>query len=637
MSQSNENKNKPLILMVDDVPKNLQVLGSILGANEYLITPAMSGEQALARVEQLMPDLILLDVMMPGIDGFETCRKIKANPKTQDIPIIFLTARTETVDIVKGFNVGAVDYVTKPFQAEELLTRVATQISLRQKTNELKRLYTELKQSEEKYRGLFDTSVDAIIRINESFEVEDVNPGALNLLGQSINSQCMFTDFLPIEQQSTIKQIISQEVTKNGYSNAFECDIIQSSNSRIPVEMRLWRSAEEDKSLWILVRDISERKAMERLRDDVDRIMRHDLKNPLSGIIGLSDMLLMNDNCSDEQNNWIKQIRASGRQALEMIDHSLDIFKMEQGKYVLLPIPCNLVSILTKIKTDFYQMLYTKKIETLFFIYEKPMNEQDVYSVYGEKRLLETLMANLIKNAIEASPANEKISVTFETDSDMHHIIIHNQGIIPQDLRDRFFEKYATSGKKTGTGLGTYSAKLIANYHNGDIQFQSDEHNGTRISVLLPKSPQDTFQQNTTPPKKTEKEPIFNKQIRILVADDSPNNMLMIGHYLEPFPCVLDLAENGQVCVDYFKTSTYDLVLIDLQMPVMDGFEAITEIRKFETENNCAPTPVVALSADYEEKVREASINAGCNDFLPKPVSEKNIRDLIVYYCQSKD
>jgi len=639
MLQSEQKKKKPLILIVDDVPKNLQVLGSILGASDYLITPAMSGEQALARVEQLMPDLILLDVMMPGIDGFETCRQIKANAKTQDIPVIFLTAKTETVDVVKGFNVGAVDYVLKPFQAEELLTRVKTQISLKQKTNELKRLYTELKQSEKKYKGLFDTSIDAIIRINTSFEILDINPGAKTLLGLSCDSLPVFTEFLSIDSHKQFKNIVEKQVMQHGYSEAFDSQLIQISKTKIPVEMRLWLSAENDTDLWILIRDISERKEMEQLREDVDRIMRHDLKNPLSGIIGLSDMLMMYDNFQEDQKNWIEQIRISGRQALEMIDHSLDIFKMEQGRYEFLPIPCNLVPILKKIETDFSQLLYTKKSELLFFIQDKPMNDQDIYAVSGEKRLLESLFANLIKNAIEASPHNEKITVTLTNETDMHRLIIHNQGVIPKDLQDRFFEKYATSGKKTGTGLGTYSAMLIAKTHDGDIQFQSNEHEGTYLYVLLPVSSQDTFQQNeiSTQNQISPKKPVFDRQIRILVADDSPNNMLMIGHYLEPFPCVLDLAENGQVCVDYFKTGSYDLILVDLQMPVMDGFEAISEIRSFENENACSPTPIVALSADNDERLQQKLENIGCNEFMTKPISEKCVRDLIVCYCQSPD
>ena len=646
MSQSNTPREKPLILMVDDVPKNLQVLGNILG-DQYLITPAMSGEQALARVEQLMPDLILLDVMMPGIDGFETCRQIKANQKTKEIPIIFLTAKVETVDVLKGFNVGAVDYVAKPFQAEELLTRVETHISLRKKTVELKSLYTELKQSEEKYHGLFDSSIDAIIRINSDFQIKDANPGSEKLFGYPIEKivKNSFTFFLTPDKEKSLKKIITQEVYTNGYSKAFESEILKKDQDQdttsIPVEMRLWTSGESDKGIWILIKDNSETKAMQQLRDDVDRIMRHDLKNPLSGIIGLSDLLkVANDGFSDDQKQWIEQIHKSGLQALTMVNHSMDIFKMEQGKYTYLPIPCNLVPIFKKIEIDFFQLLRSKRLDILFSIQNKPVNEKDIYSVMGEKALLETLFANLIKNAIEASPDNQSISINVFPDNDEHKITIHNQGTIPKKIQNKFFDKYATSGKKGGTGLGTYSAKLITKTHNGNINFISNETDGTKLIVSLPKSSQDTIQQNSknieiNSNTSIKEIPKFKKQLRMLVADDSPNNMLLIGHYLEKFPCVIDFADNGKACVDYFKTSKYDLVLVDLQMPVMNGLDAITNIRAYEKENTCIPTPIVAISADNDESIKKQCLDVGCNEFLSKPFSEDNIQNIVVNFCKN--
>ncbi len=121
----------PQILIVDDTPKNLQVLGTVLKKEGYSIIVAQNGLQALEATEKVPPDLILLDVMMPELDGFETCKRLKENPETREIPVIFLTARIETEDIVKGFDFGAVDYVTKPFNATELLARCRTHLTLR--------------------------------------------------------------------------------------------------------------------------------------------------------------------------------------------------------------------------------------------------------------------------------------------------------------------------------------------------------------------------------------------------------------------------------------------------------------------------------------------------------------------------
>lgn len=126
------------ILIVDDTPANLQVLGQMLKAKGYEVIAALSGKDAQTAIEKRPEiDLILLDVMMPEMDGFETCRRIKEQPESKHIPIIFLTAKTETADIVEGFTAGGVDYVTKPFNREELLARVKTHVELKKAREEL--------------------------------------------------------------------------------------------------------------------------------------------------------------------------------------------------------------------------------------------------------------------------------------------------------------------------------------------------------------------------------------------------------------------------------------------------------------------------------------------------------------------
>ncbi len=137
----------PSILLVDDTPTNLKILVEYFSDGGYDISVATSGEAALKQIEANLPDLILLDVMMPGIDGFETCRRIKANPVTKDVPVIFMTALTETSDKVKGFEAGAVDYVTKPLHQEEVRARVNTHLTLR-------RMHQELEEKEKQTEGL---------------------------------------------------------------------------------------------------------------------------------------------------------------------------------------------------------------------------------------------------------------------------------------------------------------------------------------------------------------------------------------------------------------------------------------------------------------------------------------------------
>jgi len=139
-------EKKGNILIVDDTTKNIQVLASVLDEQGYSVKAATDGKQALAAVEKSIPDLILLDIMMPEMDGFETIRELKKNPLWQNVPVIFLTAKIETEDIVHGFELGAVDYITKPFNSSELLARVNTHIALKKATETIARISNERKE-----------------------------------------------------------------------------------------------------------------------------------------------------------------------------------------------------------------------------------------------------------------------------------------------------------------------------------------------------------------------------------------------------------------------------------------------------------------------------------------------------------
>jgi PleD family two-component response regulator len=150
MEEKHSRKN---ILIVDDTPENLTVLRQILTEDGYRVRPALSGEIALKTVQADLPDLILLDIVMPGMDGFEVCRKLKAREKTRDVPIIFISALSEIEDKMRAFSQGGVDYISKPFNTEEVLARVKTHLtlyslvnSLEQKNIKLKKVLDEVKQ-----------------------------------------------------------------------------------------------------------------------------------------------------------------------------------------------------------------------------------------------------------------------------------------------------------------------------------------------------------------------------------------------------------------------------------------------------------------------------------------------------------
>ncbi len=185
------------LLVVDDTPANLQTLAAILKEKGYQISVATNGRQALEVVARVQPALILLDVMMPEMDGFETCRRLKADEHSRDIPVIFLTAKTETTDIVQGFELGAVDYVAKPFNTHELLARVGTHLALRRQQRELQENYRRLSELER----LRDSLVHMV--------VHDLRSPLLGLSGCLQMLQMDLADKLEAEQAEDLETALA--------------------------------------------------------------------------------------------------------------------------------------------------------------------------------------------------------------------------------------------------------------------------------------------------------------------------------------------------------------------------------------------------------------------------------------------
>ena len=353
------------ILIVDDHPLNLQFLGSILGREGHRVSVAASGEEALGVALNEGPDLVISDLRMPGMDGFELQGRLRQHQETRDLPVIFLTASENPEDERRGLEEGAVDFLTKPVNPPVMIARVRTHLRLQDALRQLKR-------------------------------------------------------------QNEI-------LTENT-----------------------------------------------RLQEEVDAISRHDLKNPLTAILALPEALLAGGNLTAAQDRALQAIHRAGLVMLEMVNRSLDVLKMERGTYVPAREPVDLLDTLRQVLHPLQGTMAQERLASRILIKGREALKGDRVSVQSDRLLLYSMFSNLVKNAVEASPPDSEVTIEIETTGALE-VRITNRGEVPGEIRERFFENYSTSGKSKGTGLGTYSAHLIARTLGGRLDLDTSEQGSTLL------------------------------------------------------------------------------------------------------------------------------------------------------------
>lgn len=233
--------------------------------------------------------------------------------------------------------------------------------------------------------------------------------------------------------------------------------------------------------------DISERKRLEQVKEDVERIIRHDLKSPLVGIISMPELLLASPFLAEDQRDMLRMIKESGQKMLGLINSSFTLYRIETGEYTLQPEPFNCLKALDAVFADCRDVILFKEIQLKVLLDGKPVPAGEEVVMLCDVELMPFVLSNLVKNALEAAPFCSEVTVEFLR-GDPFRFAVHNAGRVPETIAKRFFEKYATFGKSHGTGLGTYSARLVARAHGGEVTLQTSEAAGTTVTVSIPQS-----------------------------------------------------------------------------------------------------------------------------------------------------
>ncbi|NWF35406.1 response regulator [Mariprofundus sp. KV] len=593
------------ILVVDDTPASLKLITETLRGEGYQVRPANSGQLALNSAVAKPPQLILLDIRMPGMDGFEVIRKLKADEITRDVPVIFLSASVELESHIKGFDLGAVDFVTKPFQRQELLARVRTHLELYRLRARMGQLIDErtsaLEESQTRFRRLVEN-----LR-NEYFLYEHdasgvftyVSPSITNLLGYSQE------EFRTHYAQYLTDHPINKAVTKNteqalaGKTQpSYELEIFAKDGSRHWLEINESPVSNNSGTVFSvegIAHDITDKKELQKQFLQAQKMealgtlvggMAHDFNNLLAGITGSLYIARRRIDSEPEQaKEKIQTAEVLGTQAADMIKHLLTFARHGVVEKSPTPIKSLFKEASKLIEPGVPANISFKSIHT----------DEDMIIMASPAQLQQVLM-NLVNNARDACIDAQKPEVTislkqYESDltfKQQHPELSGNEfalievtdngtGISHENLGKVFEPFFTTKDPGKGTGLGLAMVYGTIKDHGGVIEVKSQPGEGSTFQVFLPIKHSDLQEMNE------ESEELQSEHGEtILLADDDEMLLIAYADILSSLGYQVITASNGMQALNIYKekSDAIDLVILDIVMPELGGVDAARDIRK---------------------------------------------------------
>ncbi len=647
------------ILLVDDRPEGLVTLEATLNQEDYNLIKANSGREALAKVLTHDFAVILMDVQMPEMDGFETATVIKQRDRSKNIPIIFITAINKTDQYVSaGYSVGAVDYIFKPFDPHILKSKVAVFADLFRKTRLLTIQSETLREIEKRerirtlkdlesegrrrYQNLADAIPQIICRTNKKGEIEYYNQFWNLYTGLSLEEstgdgwkKVIHKDELASVEKKWTQAFIDQIGFDLEVQLRRQDGVYRWHNLRVVPEF----THLSELYCWIgTASDIHDQKIIQqellrakKLADAGSEAksrflanMSHEIRTPLGAILGFSELLINPKISSEERNEFISTIRRNGDQLSKIIDEILDLSKVEAGRLEVERCDISIIEVLNDVKTLMSFSTKEKGLDLEFNIIGKIPER-----IHTDAGRLQQILINIIGNAIKFS-AKGKIEINISVQENHFIVAVKDTGPGLTAVQiENLFQPFtqgdpSITRKHGGTGLGLALSRKLARALGGDISVKpSAPGEGSVFVISVATGPLEgvelidtlTVKQKHLNDLKKQHHNIL-KGIKVLLVEDSADNQILVTRFLDIAGANVDLANNGLEGVKKAMEGDHDIVLMDIQMPELDGYGAISRLRQSGFKK-----PIIALSAYGMIEERRYSLQIGSNDHLTKPIN----------------
>jgi PAS domain S-box-containing protein len=348
-------------------------------------------------------------------------------------------------------------------------------------------LSRKLREAEAQFRGIVENSAEGLFQTDRQGVILAANPAFAKALGYADATKAVgqpLSRHFPGGPQEC-QQVLGPAL-EGGKTSRLELAALRLDGSTVWLFLNArLAQGEEGARLNGSLRDISAQVRKEQLRKDVERILQHELRSPLSGIVGLGRFLGEDQTLPEAARDMGALIADTGSRVLRMSEESLALYRLEEGSYIPDLHPVNLPLVLERLRVWHQTLAERKDLDVCFLLDNEPVQQGGCLRVQADEQLLEHALSNLLKNALEAAPKGSVVTVRVES-GEAVRLQIHNQGVVPEAVRRRFFERDATSGKATGTGLGTYIARLAVLAQGGDLSFSTSAQDGTTLHLTLP-------------------------------------------------------------------------------------------------------------------------------------------------------